>query len=102
MKIIIVGIPQITEQASKSPHRVTSLKLPFSAARPTGKVLIESEFVIISGHIKLFQLLTNVKIDRAAIVGRDNGKAILQNVVNMLQPSMRDDSSISFGKFRKN
>ena len=39
-----------------------------------------SEFVTIKGHIKLFQVVTNVKIARVATVGSANGRAILKNV----------------------
>lgn len=93
---------QIAAQASKSPQAVISLKLPLKDANPTGKVLILSEFVMISGHIKLFQVETNVKIAKAAIVGVAKGKAILQNVSIMLQPSIFEASSSSFEKVKKN
>ena len=73
----ITGIVQITEQASNSPHKVTSLKLPLNIASPTGNVRIPSEFVTINGHIKLFQLVTNVKIANVATVGAASGNAIL-------------------------
>ena len=98
----MVGMVQITAQASKSPQFVISLKLPLKIASPTGKVRIPSEFVTIRGHIKLFQLEMNVKIDSVAIVGSATGSAILQNVSKMLQPSIFDDSSKSFGKLKKN
>ena len=91
----------ITEQANKSPHRVISLKLPLNIASPTGNVLIDSEFVTISGHIKLFQLVTNVNIASVAITGSASGNAILKNVVKMLQPSIFADSSKSFGNPKK-
>ena len=70
----------MTEHASKSPQRVISLKLPLNIASPTGKVLIDSEFVIINGHIKLFHDETNVNIASVATVGKAKGKAILKNV----------------------
>ena len=79
-KIIITGIVQMTAQASKSPHKVISLKLPLNIANPTGNVLIFSEFVIIKGHIKLFQLVTKVNIPRVIAAGSDRGSAILKNV----------------------
>ena len=60
-----------------------------------------SEFVTINGHIKLFQVVTNVKIARVATVGRANGNAILKNVWNKLQPSIFADSSKSFGNPKK-
>ena len=101
-KTIIVGMVQITAQASKSPQFVISLKLPLKMASPTGKVRMLSEFVTINGHMKLFQLDINVKIDNVAIVGSAIGKAILQNVSKMLHPSIFDDSSRSFGKLKKN
>src|SRR5574344_317682 len=78
--IKIVGIVQITAQASKSPQTVISLKLPLKTASPTGSVLIESEFVTIKGHIKLFQLEMNVKMDNVAIIGKARGIEILQKV----------------------
>lgn len=75
--IKMVGIVQMTAQASKSPQLIISLKLPLKMASPRGKVRIESEFVTINGHMKLFQLDINVKIDKVAIVGKESGKAIL-------------------------
>ena len=82
----ITGIVQITEQASRSPHSVISLKLPLKIASPTGRVRILSVFVTIKGHIKLFQVDTKVNIARVAIAGRASGIAILKNVVKILQP----------------
>ena len=73
----VTGIEQITEQASNSPHKVVSLKLPLKIASPTGKVLILSVFVTIKGHIKLFHVETNVNIASVAIVGNARGTAIL-------------------------
>lgn len=69
---------QITEHANKSPHKVISLKLPLKIAKPTGNVLIDSLFVTINGHIKLFQLVTNVNIESVATTGIARGKAILK------------------------
>ena len=100
-KIPTTGIVQITEQANKSPHNVISLKLPLKMASPTGNVLIDSVFVTISGHIKLFQVDTNVKIASVAIAGIARGSAILKKVVKMLQPSIFADSSKSFGNPKK-
>ena len=74
------GIVQTTEHANKSPHKVSSLKLPLNIAKPTGKVLIDSVLVTIKGHIKLFQLVTKVKIAKVAIAGVAQGSAILKNV----------------------
>ena len=76
----ITGIVHITEQAKSSPQRVISLKLPLNIASPTGRVLILSVFVTINGHIKLFQVLTNVNMASVAIVGSAKGIAILKNV----------------------
>jgi hypothetical protein len=95
------GIVQITEHASKSPHKISSLKLPLNIAKPTGKVLIDSVFVTINGHIKLFQVVTNVNIESVAIAGIDNGKAILKKVVKILHPSILADSSKSLGNPKK-
>lgn len=57
-------------------------------ASPTGSVRILSLFVTIKGHIKLFQVVTNVNIASVATVGNANGRAILKNVWNKLQPSI--------------
>ena len=95
------GIVQITEQASKSPQRVISRKLPLNIASPTGRVLIDSEFVIIKGHIKLFQVVTNVNIDSVAIAGVARGSTILKNVEKMLHPSILAASSRSLGRPKK-
>ena len=70
-------------------------------ASPTGSVRILSLFVTIKGHIKLFQVVTNVNIASVATVGNANGRAILKNVWNKLQPSIFADSSKSFGSPRK-
>ena len=93
----MTGNVQITEQASRSPHRVISLKLPLNIANPTGKVLMLSVFVTIKGHIKLFQLETNVKIASVATAGIASGNAILHKVCKILHPSILADSSRSFG-----
>ena len=97
----MTGIVQITEHANNSPHNVTSRKLPLKIAKATGKVLIESVLVTMSGHIKLFQDVTKVKIERVAIAGMPSGSAILKKVWNLLQPSILAESSKSFGKERK-
>ena len=77
------GIVQITAQASKSPQRVISLKLPLNIAKPTGRVRIDSVFVTISGHIKLFHVVTKVKIVNVAIAGAASGSAILKRIENI-------------------
>ena len=76
----ITGIEQIQEQASNSPQSVISLNEPLKMVRPTARVRIESVFVTINGHIKLFQVVTNVNIARVAMVGKASGNAILKNV----------------------
>ena len=76
----ITGKVQITEHASKSPQSVISLKLPLKIANPTGRVRMLSVFVTINGHIKLFQLDTNVKIAKVEITGIASGKITLQNI----------------------
>ena len=76
----MTGIEQIQEQAINSPHIVISLNEPLKIVSPTVKVRMLSVLVTISGHIKLFQVVTNVKIARVATVGRANGNAILKNV----------------------
>ena len=76
----ITGIVHTTEQASNSPQRVISLKLPLNAAKATGNVLIESVFVTIKGHIKLFHVVTNVKIARVTHAGRASGRSTLKNI----------------------
>ena len=78
-KIRIVGIAHTTEQANKSPHIVISLKLPLKTASPKGRVLIDSELVIIKGQIKLFHDVINVNIASVVIAGHANGMAILKN-----------------------
>lgn len=60
-----------------------------------------SEFVIINGHIKLFQVVTKVKIARVTTTGSASGSAILKKVWNKLQPSILAASSRSFGSERK-
>ena len=55
-------------------------EITLNIAKPTGKVRILSVLVTIKGHIKLFQLETNVKIPRVIITGKANGIAILKNV----------------------
>ena len=76
-KIPITGSEQITEKALKAPHCVISRKLPLNSANPRGSVRKDSEFVTISGHIKLFQVVIKVKIARVVIAGKANGIAIL-------------------------
>ena len=95
------GIVQMTEHASKSPQRVISRKLPLNIASPTGSVRIDSEFVMINGHIKLFQVVTNVNIESVAITGTASGNIILKNVETMLQPSILAASSKSLGNPKK-
>jgi len=95
------GNVQITEHAKSSPQSVISLKLPLNIARPTGNVLIPSEFVTINGHMKLFQVDTNVNIAKVATTGIAKGKAILKKVSNWLHPSIRADSSKSLGNPKK-
>ena len=73
----MTGIEQIQEQAINSPQRVTSLKEPLNIVSPTASVRIESVFVTINGHIKLFQVITNVKIAKVATAGIAQGRAIL-------------------------
>ncbi len=79
-KTPITGMVHITEQANNSPHKVISRKLPLKIASPTGYVLMDSEFVTINGHIKLFQVVTNVNNARVATVGIARGNAILKKV----------------------
>ena len=62
----MTGIVQIVEHASKSPHIVISRKLPLNIASPTGSVRIDSVFVMISGHKKLFHVVMNVNIPSVA------------------------------------
>ena len=71
------GIEQMQEQAISSPHIVISLKEPLKIVSPTVKVRILSVLVTISGQIKLFQVVTNVKMLKVAIAGMAQGKAIL-------------------------
>ena len=94
----ITGIQQITEYDISLPHSVISLKLPLKLAKPMGKVLIESELVIIKGHIKLFQVVIKVNIPSVIIAGIARSNAILKNALNILHPSSFAASSKSFGK----
>ena len=77
---IITGIAHIHEQAISSPHKVTSLKVLLNTVNPTASVRILSVFVTINGHIKLFQVVTKVKMLNVAIAGIAQGKAMRQNV----------------------
>ena len=65
----MVGIMQIQEHAISSPHKTISLKEPLNIAKPTANVRIESVFVTINGQMKLFQVVTKVKIAKVAIAG---------------------------------
>ena len=76
-KTIITGIAQINDAAINSPHIVISLKEPLKIVSPTVNVLILSLLVTIRGHIKLFQVITKVKILNVAIAGMAHGSAIL-------------------------
>ena len=77
---VITGIEQMQEQAISSPQRVISLKELLNIVRPTARVLMLSVFVTIRGHIKLFQVVTNVNMLSVAIAGSAQGIAILKNV----------------------
>ena len=89
------------EQAMSSPQRVISLKEPLKIVSPTASVRIESVFVTINGHIKLFQVVIKVNIAKVATAGIAQGKAILKNVCKGLHPSSFDASSSSCEKFKK-
>ena len=69
-------------QAINSPQRVISLKEDLKTVSPTVNVRIESVFVTINGHMKLFQVLTKVKIAKVAIAGVAHGIAIFKKVCN--------------------
>ena len=73
----MTGIEHMQEQAISSPQRVTSLNELLNIVKPTANVLIFSLFVTIKGHIKLFHVVTNVKILNVAIAGNAQGNAIL-------------------------
>lgn len=77
---MITGIEQIQEQAINSPQRVNSLREPLKMLKPTARVRMLSVFVTISGHMKLFQLVTNVNTANVAIAGIAQGKATLKKV----------------------
>ena len=91
----MTGIEQIQEQAINSPQRVISLNEPLKMVKPTARVRIESVFVTIKGHIKLFQVVIKVKMANVAIAGVAQGSAILKKVCNGLQPSIFEASSSS-------
>lgn len=63
--------------AISSPHIVISLNELLKIVSPTARVRIFSVLVTIKGHIKLFHVVTKVKIPRVAIAGRAEGRAIL-------------------------
>ncbi|MNT71550.1 hypothetical protein D3C72_2100450 [compost metagenome] len=71
------------------------------AARPTGRVKRESEWVTTSGHKKAFQAVTKVKMPRLASAGAESGSATRQKVPHGPSPSIRAASSSSVGKARK-
>ena len=77
---IMTGIEQMQEQAMSSPHSLISLKARLKTVRPTASVRILSVFVTIRGHIKLFQVVTNVNILRVAIAGMAQGITMRENV----------------------
>lgn len=77
---MITGTEQMQEQAINSPQRVSSLKEPLKILNPTARVRILSVFVTISGHMKLFQLVTKVNTASVAIAGMAQGKATLKKV----------------------
>ena len=89
------------EHAISSPQSVTSLKVPLNMVNPTARVRMLSVFVTIKGHMKLFQVVTNVKMLKVAIAGIAHGSAILKKVCQMLQPSNVDASSSSREKLIK-
>ena len=97
----MTGIVQMQEHAMSSPHRVISLKEPLNIVSPTASVLIESVFVTIKGHIKLFHAATNVKTAKVAIAGIAQGSATLKNVCQVLHPSSFEASSNSEERLRK-
>ena len=98
---MITGIEQIQAQATNSPQSVISLKEPLKIVSPTASVRIDSVFVTISGHIKLFQVVTKVNIVNVAIAGMAQGRAIRKNVWKALHPSNFEASSSSFEKLKK-
>ena len=83
------------EQAISSPHSVSSLNEPLNMVKPTASVRILSVFVTIRGHIKLFQVVTNVNILKVIIAGSAEGNAIRQKTPKEPQPSIRAASSNS-------
>ena len=97
--IKITGIDKITEQAVKSPHIIISLKLPLNCDIATGNVVMDSEFVTINGHIKLFHVVMNVKSANVTTAGVESGNAILKKISKKLHPSILAASSISEDMF---
>src|SRR6266851_518460 len=63
MKITTGGSVAISALAILMPNRVPTSTPPISAARPAGKVRVESLFVTMNGHTKLFQLAMKVKME---------------------------------------
>ena len=76
----MTGTEQIHEHAISSPHIVISRKEPLNMLNPTARVRILSVLVTIRGHIKLFQLVTKVNMDKVAIAGVAIGSATLKKV----------------------
>ena len=89
------------EQAISSPQSVTSLNVLLNIVKPTAKVRILSVLVTIRGHIKLFHVVTNVKMPNVAMTGNAHGRATLKKVCQTLHPSNTDASSSSFEKLKK-
>ena len=77
MNTIITGTEQMNAHAINSPQRVISLKELLNIVSPTARVLIESVFVTIKGHMKLFQVVTKVNTESVARAGVAHGSAIL-------------------------
>lgn len=65
------------EHAISSPHIVISLNELLKIVSPTVRVRILSVFVTIKGHIKLFHVVTKVKMLNVAMAGIAQGSAIL-------------------------
>ena len=66
--------------SKKDSNKLISLKEDLKIVSPTARVRIESVFVTIRGHIKLFHVVTNVNTDSVARAGAAQGIATLKKV----------------------
>lgn len=90
----------IIEPAIKTGQSVEYI--PCIADNPSGIVILEIEFINISGLIKSFQVPIKINTPNVAKAGFDKGRKMRQNIPKGVQPSIRAASSSSFGIVKKN